>query len=76
MARWTIIWLQKINPQRRLLWSARIFWWTILLGILSVVFLCDTWFQRILMIISWGAITITAVDIISTTDVRQREDEI
>jgi hypothetical protein len=76
MSRWTILWLQKISPIKRLEWAAGIFWWTVLLGLLSTIFLCHDWFQRILMIISWGAITITAVDIICTSDVRSKEEEL
>jgi hypothetical protein len=76
ISKWTIRWLQKISPLKRLEWAANIFWWTVVLGILSTLFLCHGWFQRILMIISWGAITITAVDIICTTDVREVEDKI
>jgi hypothetical protein len=73
MARWTVRWLQRIKPEKRLQWAAGLFWWTVLLGALSAIFLCHTWFERILMIISWGAITITVVDIVCTTDVRDNE---
>lgn len=73
MARWTIRWLRKIKPERRLIMAARLFWWSIFLGILSIVFLCDNGFERVLMAISWGAITVTCVDIVATTDVRNEE---
>lgn len=73
MARWTVLWLQRIKPEKRLQWAASLFWWTVILGVISVVFLCDTWFERTLMAISWGAITITCVDIVCTTDVRANE---
>lgn len=73
MSRWTIRWLRRIEPEKRLEWAASMFWWTVVLGILSVVLLCHTWFERILMIISWGAITITCVDIVCTSDVRANE---
>lgn len=76
VARWTIRWLKSVEPQRRLLWAAQAFWWTVALGLLSVIFLCHTWFERILMIISWGAITITCVDIIATSDVRDEEERL
>lgn len=76
MSRWTIKWLQRISPEKRLRWSASLFWWTILLGALSTIFLCKGWFQKILMMISWGAITITVVDIICTSDVRNKEEEL
>jgi hypothetical protein len=73
MARWTIRWLKKTRPELRLLWAARLFWICNVLGILSVIFLCKTGFERVLMAISWGAITITCVDIVATTDVRDEE---
>jgi len=70
MARWTIKWLKNIEPERRLLWAALLFWFSIFLGIMSVVFLCNSGFERVLMAISWGAITVTCIDIVATTDVR------
>jgi hypothetical protein len=75
MARWTIKWLKSIEPEERLIWSARLFWSSIVLGILSIVFLCNTGFERVLMAISWGAITVTCVDIVATTDVRNEENK-
>ena len=70
MSRWTIKWLKSIEPERRLLWAALLFWFSIFLGIMSVVFLCNSGFERVLMAISWGAITVTCIDIVATTDVR------
>ena len=74
MARWTVRWLKHIDPSRRLLWAARIFWLSILFGLISVVFLCNGWFEKVLMAISWGAITVTAVDIVCTSDVRDEAE--
>lgn len=73
MAKWTIRWLRKIPPEKRLLWAARLFWLSVLFGTFSIVFFCDNSFERVLMAISWGAITITTVDIVATTDVRNEE---
>lgn len=70
IAHWTVRWLKKLPTEDRLLWSARLFWVSIFLGILSVLFLCDDWFERTLMAISWLAITVTCADIVATTDVR------
>lgn len=74
ISRLTVKLLQRISPQKRLELAASLFWWTIFLGVLSVVFLCHDWFQRILMIISWLAVTITCVDIVCTSDVRANEE--
>lgn len=76
MSRWTVHWLQSLKPEVRLVYAARLFWGSVVLGILSVAFLCNTGFERVLMAISWGAITITCVDIVCTTDVRAKEEEI
>lgn len=76
MGQWTVKWLQKVDPEKRLLWAARLFWGSLILGILSVVFLCDSWFERILMAISWGAITVTCADLLSTNDVRVKEEKV
>ena len=70
LGKWTVRWLKKIDPELRLLYAARLFWISIVLGIFCTAFLCDSWFERVLMAISWGAITITCVDIIVTADVR------
>ena len=75
MSKWTIKLLQRISPDKRLQVAASIFWWSLALGLVSVIFLCNTWFERTLMAISWGAITITCVDLICTTDVRANEKE-
>ena len=73
MGRWTVKWLKKTKPQTRLLLAARLFWASLFLGTLSTVFLCHSFFERVLMAISWGAITITCIDVIATTDVRDEE---
>lgn len=49
------------------------FWGSILLGILSVLFLAQGGYERVLMAISWGAITITCIDVILTADVKADE---
>lgn len=70
MGRLTIRWLKRADPAKRLLWAVWLLWASLFLGVLSTIFLCDTGFERVLMAISWGAITITCVDIVATTDVR------
>jgi hypothetical protein len=46
---------------------------TIPLMVLSVVLFAHTGYERILMGISWYAISVTAVDVLATTDVREKE---
>lgn len=43
-------------------------------GVYSVIWVAQTSYEMILMAISWGAITITCLDIVATTDVRANED--
>lgn len=73
IARWTVHWLKRIEPRKRLEWACRLFWLSIVGGVLSVIFLAHNNYERVLMAISWGAITITCVDFIATTDVRDEE---
>lgn len=70
LARLTIKWLKRTPPSTRLLIAAWLFWGSVLGGILSTILFANGFFERIVMAISWGAITITAVDIIQSSDVR------
>lgn len=74
VAVWTVKQLKKVSPERRLHIAAWLFWLSILLGILSTLYIAKDAFERILMAISWAAITLTAVDIILTADVRDEAD--
>lgn len=74
MGRWTIALLRRVSPERRVHAAAWLFWITIALGAVSVVFLATSPYERVLMAISWGAITITCGDLILTADVRDNED--
>lgn len=75
IARTTVKILQCVKPEDRVTWAARVFWWSILLGIYCTAFIAKDAFERILMAISWLAVTLTALDIVLTTDVRANDDE-
>jgi hypothetical protein len=75
MSRLVISLLRRIDPETRLEWAARIFVASIILGALSVIFLAEGYYQKVLMFISWGAITVTCIDVILTADVRKENDE-
>lgn len=70
MAGLTIRWLRRVNPDQRLVLAVWLFWGSVAGGVFCTIFLCSTWFQRVLMAISWAAITIGAWDVITTADVR------
>lgn len=61
------------DPQVRFWAACGLFVLSIALGIWSTIVLCHDSFQRVLMAISWGAITITCLDIMATTDVRKEQ---
>lgn len=63
-------WFRSIDPQVRVEWAARNFWLSIVFGTLATTFIARTGFERVLMAISWLAITYTCVDIIVGTDIR------
>lgn len=72
MSQWTIALLRRINPEERLVWSARLFWLSLVGLVFSTLFLCTTWFERVLMFISWLAITATCVGVILEADIREK----
>lgn len=69
--------LDDVDPERRRLWASRVLilslvgWWGSHLGL---VLLPPWFFQHVLLGISWLAISITALDVLSTVDVRANED--
>lgn len=71
MGAWTIRLLRCISPEKRLHAAAYLFWITLLLGAFCTIFISQGGFERILMAISWLAVTITCVDIIVSSDVRE-----
>lgn len=75
MARWTVKWLRNISPELRLLWAARLFWWSIFGAVITmpIAWFELRWFGLLLNGISWLAITFTAWDIIQTADVRNEQ---
>lgn len=73
MGRWTIKLLKRCPPDQRLLIAARLFWISIALGVFCSLVIAQGWYEGILMGISWGAITITCVDVIVGTDIRDEQ---
>lgn len=63
------------DPKVRFWAAVALFFISILAGIHSVVFIAPGTYEKILIGISWGAITLTALDIICTADVRVNEDK-
>lgn len=61
------------NPKVRFWFAVALFFCSIIAGIYSVVALADGGYEKVLMGISWGAITITALDLMATTDVRKEQ---
>lgn len=74
MGRWTIRLLRRIPPEARLIGASYLFWISIVLGIYCTIYVSKTGFERILMAISWLAVTLTCLDIILTADVRDNEE--
>jgi hypothetical protein len=70
VGRWTVHLLRRLDPAQRLHVAAWLFWLSILGGVLSTLLLAHSGYERVLMGISWGAITITTVDVVLTADVR------
>lgn len=69
--------LEGVDPEKRRVWASRVLvlsligWWGSHLGLI----LLPSWFfAHVLLAISWLAISITAVDVLSTTDVRANEE--
>lgn len=74
MGRITINFLRRLDPERRLIVSVYLFWASIVGGIYSCVWVATSAYEKILMGISWGAITLTAIDVIVTSDVRAEQE--
>ena len=76
MSRWLVKIIQNIEPSERLIFAARLFWFSIFGAILSapIALIAQGWFGLILMTISWLAVTFTCWDIIQTADVREAEE--
>ena len=75
MGPWTINLLRRVEPEKRLHAAAWIFWVSIVLGVTSVVLLAQGGYEKVLLAISWGAVTLTAVDVILTADVRVDDED-
>jgi hypothetical protein len=74
MGRFTIRLFKNISPEKRLLFAVYMFWFTLIGGVYSTIWVAETSYEKILMGISWGAMVLTAYDVIVTTDVRDEQD--
>jgi len=63
------------DPKLRFKGAVVLFFISVAGGIISTVWIAKDPYERVLMAISWGAITITALDLIATTDVRKENDK-
>lgn len=70
MGAWTIRLLRSVAPEKRLIVSAYIFWISILLGTACTIWVARGGFEKILMAISWLAVTITALDVVLTAEIK------
>lgn len=61
------------NPKVRFYFAVVLFFLSVIGGIYSTLFLAKDGYEKVLMAISWGAITITALDLMATTDVRKEQ---
>lgn len=61
------------NPEHRFRGAVVMFIVSVIGGVYSVVWLAHGGYEKVLMGISWGAITITAMDLMATTDVRKEQ---
>lgn len=75
MGQLTIKLLRKLDPEQRLVVAAYLFWFSIVGGVYSTVEIATKSYEQILMAISWGAITITCIDVIVGADIRAEQDE-
>lgn len=70
--------LDHVDPMERRLWAARIFIGTIAGAVLTAIVLVllgqSTFFTQMMSAVSWLAITIGALDVLCTTDVRASEN--
>lgn len=66
-------WLKDPNNRVKGAWA--LFFLSLALGTYCTIWISQTPFERVLMAISWGAITITCLDVIATTDVRANEKD-
>jgi hypothetical protein len=71
--------LDSIDPIKRRCYALALLEWSVVAYLLSAWAVYTqvglTWFEQIMLVISFGAIWVTCVDIICTTDVRVQEDK-
>jgi hypothetical protein len=69
--------LDHVPPNRRRTWASRLFVGSLIgwaLCHIGLLLLPPWFFEHVLLAISWAAISLTAIDVLSTTDVRASED--
>lgn len=69
--------LDHVPPEKRRTWASRVLLLSLAgwaLSHVGLLFLPPWFFEHMVMAISWVAITLTAVDVLSTTDVRANEE--
>ncbi len=69
--------LDHVEPERRRRWASRIFVWSLIgwgLTHVGLIVLPPWFFEHVMVAVSWVAIAITAIDVLSTTDVRASEN--
>jgi hypothetical protein len=70
--------LDHVPPERRRAWASRLFLGSLVgwgLCHIGLVLLPPWFFEHVLLAISWAAISLTALDVLSTADVRANEGE-
>ena len=61
------------NPSNRFYGAVVLFFISLIAGLHSIIFVAHTPYEKILIGISWGAISLTCLDIVATTDVRKEK---
>lgn len=64
-----------MNPRTRVKGSWVLLVVSIVAGVYCTIAISRDAFERVLMAISWFAITITALDVLATTDTRAKQEE-
>jgi hypothetical protein len=80
ISRWLLRVLDAVDTETRRLWAVRLLLWSVTLGALNIGFwaagvVSDRVMLAITLALSWLAITITAADVVVTSDVRASIDE-
>jgi hypothetical protein len=70
--------LDRVDTEQRRIWAARILIVSVVGWAVSHILLVATgrtsFFEHCLMAISWAAISVSAIDVVITSDVREQQD--